>query len=157
MISEFEGPENDSQFERIKSRLIYIINRVQTLIIPDAGSEAVNIFKNESLATCLELEALLYEKVATQASTSAANINTNLNTTATVVQSQNVNKGIHVYKWNLHFCGDDNFSLNSFLDRVDELSVARKITKEDLLGSAIDLFSGRALLWYRSIRQSVKS
>lgn len=153
LVVEFEGPENDSQFRRIKSRLICITNRIQRLIVPEEDGDVLKSLKNESLATCLELDALLYEKVATQASTSPSG---NTTIVQPLFQAQNVGKGIPVYKWNLHFSGDDNFSLKSFLDRVDELSVARRVTKDDLFASAIDLFSGSALLWYRSIRQSVK-
>jgi hypothetical protein len=59
-----------------------------------------------------------------------------------------------VHKWNLKFSGEDpRLSLSSFLIRVEELRIARHATEEDLYNSAIDLFEGRALTWYRSIRR----
>jgi hypothetical protein len=38
-------------------------------------------------------------------------------------------------------------SLSAFLARVEELMVARHATKQDLFDCAIDLFSGKALIW----------
>jgi hypothetical protein len=61
---------------------------------------------------------------------------------------------VPVHKWNLKFSGEDpRLSLSSFLIRVEELRIARHATEEDLYNSAIDLFEGRALTWYRSIRR----
>lgn len=65
-------------------------------------------------------------------------------------------KAMPVYKWNLEFFGDKRgLSLNVFLERTDELCEARQVTKEELFRSAIDLFKGRALVWYRAIRREV--
>jgi hypothetical protein len=61
---------------------------------------------------------------------------------------------VPVHKWNLKFSGEDpRLSLSSFLIRVEEFRIARHATEEDLYNSAIDLFEGRALTWYRSIRR----
>lgn len=43
-------------------------------------------------------------------------------------------------------------SVHSFLERVSELRVARNLTERDLFDSAIDLFEGKALNWFRSNR-----
>jgi hypothetical protein len=45
-------------------------------------------------------------------------------------------------------------SLSAFLARVEELMVARHATKQDLFDCAIDLFSGKALIWYRAHRKN---
>lgn len=48
-------------------------------------------------------------------------------------------------KWDLKFCGDKTgISLNAFLKRVEELRVARHVTKDKLLDSGIYLFEGTA-------------
>jgi hypothetical protein len=61
---------------------------------------------------------------------------------------------VPVHKWNLKFSGENpRLSLSSFLIRVEEFRIARHATEEDLYNSAIDLFEGRALTWYRSIRR----
>lgn len=64
-----------------------------------------------------------------------------------------------VSKWNIKFSGEmkiENFSLSAFLERVEETRIARNVTEQDLFNSAIDLFSGKALIWYRSIRKTVR-
>lgn len=56
-----------------------------------------------------------------------------------------------VSKWQLKFSGDSRgMSVHSFLERVEELRVARAVSKHQLFESAIDLFESKALLWYRS-------
>lgn len=63
-------------------------------------------------------------------------------------------KPIPVIKWNLKFNGEcKEFSVNSFLERVEELRVARHLTKSDLFDSALDLFSDKALIWYRAAKK----
>lgn len=46
-------------------------------------------------------------------------------------------------------------SLSAFLERVDELRIARNVSLEMLFDSAIDLFRGKALIWFRAYRSSV--
>lgn len=65
-------------------------------------------------------------------------------------------KSVPVAKWDIKFTGEKkSLSLNAFLERVDELCVARYVSREELFDSAIDLFAGRALVWYRAVRKSV--
>jgi hypothetical protein len=62
---------------------------------------------------------------------------------------------VPVYKWNLKFSGEDSrLSLSAFLMRVEELRVSRNVTEEELFQSANDLFEGRALTWFRSVRRN---
>ncbi|KAJ8934735.1 hypothetical protein NQ318_001556 [Aromia moschata] len=61
-----------------------------------------------------------------------------------------------VAKWNIHFSGEKKgMSLTAFLQRVEELRVARHVTKEELYSTAVDLFRGKALIWYRAMRREV--
>lgn len=63
-----------------------------------------------------------------------------------------------VFKWNLKFSGESKgLSLHNFLERVDELKSARGISDDVLFESAIDLFEGKALLWYRSNKHRVSN
>ncbi|XP_048526006.1 uncharacterized protein LOC125505723, partial [Dendroctonus ponderosae] len=48
-------------------------------------------------------------------------------------------------------------SVHNFLDRVAELQLARSVSDQELFVSAIDLFSGKALMWYRTNRSRVDS
>jgi hypothetical protein len=62
---------------------------------------------------------------------------------------------VPISKWNVKYSGDDrDMSLSAFLARVEELMVARHATKQDLFDCAIDLFSGKALIWYRANRKN---
>jgi hypothetical protein len=45
-------------------------------------------------------------------------------------------------------------SLSAFLARVEELMVARHPTRQDIFDCAFDLFSGKALIWYRANRKN---
>lgn len=143
VISEFDGPETDSAFKRAKSRLIHLINRIQRI-------------KNESYATALELEAELYERVRTDESS----LQSAVSVPAGSSQAQNVpvhipnTRSVPVYKWGVHFDGNSR-ELNSFLERVNELAEARHVSKRELFSSAVDLFTGKALLWYRSVKATV--
>lgn len=56
---------------------------------------------------------------------------------------------VPVYKWGLQFDGQSQ-SIGAFLQRVEETRRARGVTPEELFDSAVDLFSGAALVWYRS-------
>lgn len=58
-----------------------------------------------------------------------------------------------VEKWGLKFTGDiKSFSVHNFLDRVSELREARGVSEHELFESAIDLFSAKALNWFRANR-----
>lgn len=60
---------------------------------------------------------------------------------------------VPVQKWGLQFTGDPkHMSVHAFLERVEELRSARHISEKDLFDSAIDLFSGKALNWFRAYR-----
>lgn len=64
-------------------------------------------------------------------------------------------KPFAIYKWNIRFDGES--SVTNFLERVEELRTSRGITKQQLLGSAVELFTGSGLIWYRSVKDSVTS
>lgn len=62
-------------------------------------------------------------------------------------------KPVPVAQWNVKFSGDvKEMSLHAFLERVDELMLARNASKLQLFCSAVDLFRGKALIWYRANR-----
>lgn len=59
-------------------------------------------------------------------------------------------KAAPVYKWRLTFDGQGNQSIGAFLERVEEIRRARGVTEQELFQSAVDLFTGQALIWFRS-------
>lgn len=67
-------------------------------------------------------------------------------------------KHVPVAKWGILFSGEESdLSLGAFLERVDELCVARNVTKACLWSEAVDLFGGAALVWFRSVRRRIQS
>lgn len=77
---------------------------------------------------------------------------------APLFSSSNINPGVRFYddfrfqnvdvgRWRLQYDGVS--SVNSFLERVEELRISRGVTKERLLRSAPELFTKDALLWFR--------
>lgn len=66
-------------------------------------------------------------------------------------------KCVPVSKWNLtKFDGDNKkLSLSAFLENVEELCISRNVAEDVLFQSASDLFSGKALIWFRSVRSGI--
>lgn len=65
---------------------------------------------------------------------------------------------IPVHKWDISFSGDrGSLSVNAFLERLDELRVSRGVSTEDLKDSVVELLRGSALVWYRSVRDRLRS
>lgn len=59
-------------------------------------------------------------------------------------------KPVPVLKWGIKFSGrSSSVSLSAFLKHLEELRVARNVSKEQLFASALDFFTGEALLWFR--------
>lgn len=54
--------------------------------------------------------------------------------------------------WNLIFSGDDNTSVGAFLADVEDRRVANHISFRELFNAAGELFTGSALVVYRSCR-----
>lgn len=68
------------------------------------------------------------------------------------------NKPVPVHQWHLKFTGEPSgMSVSAFLERIEELCVARNISKKVLFETAIDVFDGQAATWYRSVRKSCSS
>jgi len=66
-------------------------------------------------------------------------------------------KSVPVYKWGLKFNGEGSVSVAAFLERAEELRRARGVSCQELYESAVDLFSGTALMWYRSACRRISS
>lgn len=61
-----------------------------------------------------------------------------------------------VSKLDLKFSGESDITnLNYFLERVEELSASKRINKQQLFKSAVEFFEGKALIWFRSIKEKV--
>lgn len=67
------------------------------------------------------------------------------------MSNQFVHKSVPIYKWNLKFSGSSDLSFNAFLQRVEELSKSRQVSKQELFLAAHDLFDGDALNYYHLV------
>ncbi|XP_045778198.1 uncharacterized protein LOC123876106 isoform X1 [Maniola jurtina] len=72
------------------------------------------------------------------------------------IQPVRKHKLVPISQWGVHFSGDSKFSVNAFIERVQELKDARHATHDDLWQHAIDFFKGDALIWFRANREFVR-
>lgn len=63
---------------------------------------------------------------------------------------------VPVYQWGIKF-NNTGPSIASFLERVEELRRARGVSHQELYESAVDLFAGSVLVWYRSVASRINS
>lgn len=75
----------------------------------------------------------------------------------TAVNTGATSKMIPPHKWDIKkFSGDARgMSINAFFERVEELRLARNVSKEILLDAGIDLFSDKAYQFYKDCRTRV--
>lgn len=165
LVSDFEGSSSDSCFKRANSRLNHInlrILRIPIIGATDQEKDIVRKFKNEAFATALKLEADLFDKVKddpdpnTLLNNSILNpniLNSTLHPPAVVPSPP---KSIPVYKLGIQFNGNPKGVL-SFIEKIEEVALARNVSKNDLFQSASDLFTEKATYWFRQIRSSVNN
>lgn len=55
-----------------------------------------------------------------------------------------------IWEWGVKFRGDSTISVAEFILRIKELAKSRGATDQDLMNSAVDLFDGDALPWFRA-------
>lgn len=60
-----------------------------------------------------------------------------------------------INKWRVTFDGGPG--LSSFLEQIEEMRIARNVTPQQLFEAAVELFTGNARIWYRTIRNSISS
>lgn len=158
------GNIQDHAFQRIKSRIICVTKRVQRLLsfinipnkVEDEDKDNLISLHNEFLATCLKLEADLYNNSASTTSQNEILVATQPvnNVPPTVVYCSSNN---HVVSdLNIKFNGDSK-SLHCFLERITEFAHSRNISNEQLFNSAVELFTGDAFCWYQSIKGLVNN
>ena len=151
--------------DRCCSRVLHLLGRVSSIPI-GAAKDAVTVqradwlVKTSALLTTLRrwkpgepnLSVSLAEMPAAEASSdsesddgAASVLNRSLPMTITT------DRRIPVYKWGVRFTGDPkDISVMDFLERIEELRRARGCTEAELYLSSLDLFQGKALIWYRS-------
>ncbi|KAJ8977810.1 hypothetical protein NQ317_000067 [Molorchus minor] len=145
LINDYDGV-NKELGNRIKSRLNHILGRLARL--PEDDSEEVANYRGDNTVIVSVLEEDLMEIIENhQRGQEIGHAQERRNSNATETTS----KSISVYKWAIKFnAGSARNSLHSFLQRVEELRIARRCSKQELFEAASDLFEGYALEWYRA-------
>lgn len=155
-IVDFEGHSTDSVFKTIKSRINHVAGRIRRMKIPVTNSDVASKFQKESKVTCFQLEADLLEKAEVASGDPNASFSLNsgpvINVPAPSVTY--IPKSSSVSKWSVHFDGNPK-TVFSFIERVTELALSRKVSDQDLFNSAVELFVGDAFVWFRSVKNVV--
>lgn len=177
LVSDFPGRNATQSENRIKAKLLHLRARVQRYTKSEITGFAQ--FKSSVLNKLELIEA----KLARAVSAFAIALNTSLQSptrerevsdddqsepeelgndplpvfSSTTFPRVSGAPHVPVYKWGVTFDGRSGRDLVTFLERVEELRIARNVSKQELFQSAIDLFSGAGLAWYRSIKSKVNS
>ena len=143
------------KFEKSVRTRAASVQEVRTMLSNEAGTSD----RNAGLVTLADLEDE-DEELGTRASstpTGRSQHRPSIDFSSILTHNRPASKLMPVHKWNIKFKGDKSQSINAFLRDVEELRIARGYTKEELYQSAIDLFEGKAALWFRSIRRRVET
>lgn len=177
LVASFNDSDNSSDFKKYETKLYHVLNRVDH--IPEDVEER-GVLRAKALSLLDDLHrkseefkphnvvppqvALLHQSsfntgIGANRRSTCTNIASvpppSTPTTSNVVTASNV-KAILPNKWDCKFSGDRRgLSLSAFLERVEELRIARHVSKQTLLESGIDLFSGRAYQFYLAYRNEV--
>lgn len=165
-VADFNDCSSSGQYAKYESKLYHLLHRIDH--IPEDRTERPN-FRSRVLSLLQDLHTkadnyVRLSSVPPQLHILAANTSSPLTTTPQNITSvprtpvPSDIKPILPNKWNLQFSGDKKgLSLSAFLERVEELRVARHVSKDTLLESGIDLFAGRAYQFYLAYRGQVTS
>lgn len=72
-----------------------------------------------------------------------------------LIASINIREMSEISRWNLKFDGQSDLSINAFFERISELCEAGQISKNQLFKGAVEFFEGKALIFYRAIKDRV--
>lgn len=154
LVEEFEGTTSDSVYARVQSRLCHAAGRINRIVVAEKDGPEVLNFKNEAYATCLFLEADLDDHVQGRDAENPSTPNNSASAPSTSIVKITEPKLADVHKWDIKFDGlQGTLGVKDFLERINEIAAARHVTKLQLFESAVELFSGKALLWFRQVRE----
>lgn len=181
LFLDFNGDTSLPVYKKLSSKLQHALGRIDLIKInpgdnADAGRRNKLLMSLLTISCKMDSKAKLFKRASSTMlrpvplDITSLNISENLESSESSSESEIeeeplplINKErascsyVPVYKWNIKFRGDGRDSLASFLQRVEEYSTARNVNKLGLFKSALDLFEGRALQWYRTVRKSIYS
>lgn len=145
--------------ERLRSRFFHVLRRINKLQLDQLSPELLKMRSTllvRVLSQIDQLDAFCGNFVAGTVQTGQAVPSTSANNNSLFHSThigQSSSRSYPVAKWQLKFDGDPRgMSVHSFLERAEELRLARGLSERQLYDAAIDLFDNKALLWFRSNR-----
>lgn len=169
LVDDFSDVKQSAAYKKLTSIVAHIFYRLNRL---PSGTTEQNNAKSKLIVQLISCEAELKIRAKKSRAESTPNKTAILDLSSLHLpdhdtstessssdesQYESKTKSIHYIKpvpvreWNLTFSGEQSkLSLNAFLERVEELRVARGVTSQHIFTSAIDLFEGKALIWYRA-------
>ncbi|XP_072390902.1 uncharacterized protein [Diabrotica undecimpunctata] len=146
-IGSFVGSPCDTAYGRYTSRLGHVAGRVHLL---ESTTEEEDELKKSLNLRMLTLEGELDFRVTPQAHSTPHNASVSVNSFPFV-------KSAPIHKWGVHFSGQSNENVVSFLEKLECLRIARGNSEEECYSSAADLFKNSAFTWYLNNRGSFAS
>lgn len=185
LLESVSGNKSDNEYKRVETKLIHIIGRVQRVEPKDdeqSNVKSVLLASALERYSDLELRARKWKdgmkkdgneppKTPKGAGTSTdetqpepeekceddnesshfSSSHLPLNTQVIIKKTQ-----VPIRDWRLKFYGTNSgLSVNAFLEEVESLRIARNVSYEDLVRSAVDFFEGPALIWYKANRNKL--
>lgn len=179
LLSEFKDKEGSGPYLKIQTKLAHMIGRIDNM---EASTEEQQKIRSEILALALSLMDKLDQKAKTYSKDGSTPVdisvlenksrrevvrehsfeedvvNASGSTSINEPATSGAIKPILPNKWDIKFSGDKrSMSVTAFFERVEELRVARNVSKAVLLNSGIDLFTGRAYQFYQECRHEASS
>lgn len=165
---------------RIQTKLAHVLGRIEHIVTKDPDgiskrSELLSsaleclkefeakkaIFSEKSKTNLNPLDILFQSNVQAHTSTPIKDpVSSNISQAqlSELVENLSINNKINISNWGLKFSGEsDALCLNAFLVRVNELRESRGLTTQQLFRSAVELFEGRALIYFRAIKDKVSN
>lgn len=150
-VTRFLGSRAHPQYSRIVSCVSHVLGRISRIT---AVTEEDKATCEELVKVAHEVEDILEAGIEERASQKAEAASVETSHETQPVQRRQ----IPVSQWGLKFSGArDSWSISAFIERVEEIRGARNVSTGDLFDSAIDVFEGDALVWYRSVRDQVST
>lgn len=179
LLSEFNDKEGSSPYLKIQTKLAHLIGRIDNM---EPSTDEQQKLRSEILALALSLMEKLDQKAKVDLRDGATPVdisvlesrlpgrvvpeqsfeeevgNASRSTSINEPANSGMVKPILPNKWDIKFSGDKKgMSVTAFFERVEELRLARNVSKTILLNSGIDLFTGRAYQFYQECRHEVNS
>lgn len=157
LVINADSPMEPQEYKRITTKLCHLFSRVARVETNDPD-QAANINTLQAQLEALEAQLLQHDPELTSEETIPPRSQQPEAKVSPTTRQSTPRKQIPVAQWKLSFTGDGTgLSVNAFIERVEEYRISRNVSLEDLYNSAVELFQGCALVWFRSVRSHLKT